>query len=66
MQDVRKKRTQSYLADGMFSALLTSQLYGRGQETEELQDRISGNTAALIKFLILRKLRKNLNMTFFR
>lgn len=50
MQDVRKKRTQSYLADGMFSALLTSQLYGRGQETEELQDRISGNTAALIKF----------------
>ena len=43
MQDVRKKRTQSYLADGMFSALLTSQLYGRGQETEELQDRISGN-----------------------
>ena len=50
IQDVRKKRTQSYLADGMFSALLTSQLYGRGQETEELQDRISGNTAALIKF----------------
>lgn len=47
---VREEREASFLADGAFSALLNSQLYGREQETEDLETRISGNTVALVKY----------------
>lgn len=47
---VREERAASFLADGAFSALLNSQLYGREQEAEGMETRISGNTVALVKY----------------
>ena len=50
MQNVRDERVASFLADGAFSAWLNGQLYGREKETEEFDDKVSGNTVALVKY----------------
>ena len=64
----KEHKLSSFMEDSEYSALLSGKLYGQFQAQPHVSStgEFSGMAALMVKFIILRRLQRNLTMTVFR